>query len=399
MNSQSNKNIIDIPMDSMTAAYLLTRDREAVLDLDTWYNCLLTLTECSQLEDLEPRLHKYNVKMYTGPALLSALFPSDFQYRKGNVVISDGILTSGIITKDHFGTSSNSLIEAMYKRYGIQRTTVFLTDTPYMMNEYMYSNPFSVRYSDCLIEDPEHMKNIESNITNAKIAVSEIEKRREMRRNMERLKNMKENKLMYEQEEKEIINKLNTTRNIGVKISKELLGPNNGLNISALSKVKGDNFNIAQITALVGQQYISGKRLAKNMTGNTRCSPYFPPSDTSIESGGFCTGNFFTGLPPAEMYFLQVGGRENTVESSIKVSQSGYLSRKLGVNMNSIIIQQSMISKNSYGYIFQFSYADGFSSSELNFVETKSGPKLSFINLKSVVNQLNSSYGFASNLN
>ena len=399
INSQSNRNMVDIPMDSITAAYLLSRDRDGVIDPDTWYNCLVMLTECSQLEDLEVRLQKHSVKSFTGPALISALFPSDFQYKKGNVVISDGILTSGIITKDHFGTTSNSLIEAIYKRYGTERATVFLTDAPYMMNEYMYTNPFSIRYSDCLIEDPEHMKNIESNISNAKIAVSEIEKRRAMRRNMEKLKHMKENKLMYEQEEKEIINKLNTTRNIGVKISKELLGPNNGLNISALSKVKGDNFNIAQITALVGQQFINGKRPVKNMSGNTRCSPYFPPNSDTIESGGFCTGNFFTGLPPAEMYFLQVGGRENTVESSIKVSSSGYLSRKIFTNTQDITVHQSMLIRTTRGYIFQFSYADGFASNELNFVETKSGPKLSFINLKSVVNQLNSSYGFASNLN
>jgi DNA-directed RNA polymerase beta' subunit len=252
-----------------------------------------------------------------------------------------------------------------------------------------------VSYSDCLIEDAAtHSQMVAEKITAAAIGVNEIERKRELRRRKEKLKGKKENLLELEREEKEIISILNNTRNVGVRTAEKYLGPNNGFNISALSKVKGDNFNIAQIIDLVGQQFINSKRLPKAMTGGTRCSPYFAPGDTSIQSQGFCTGNFFEGLSPAEQFFLQTGSRENTVESTIKVPTSGDINHRMVKNFEDITLQNNGTVTNSRDRIFQFAYEDGFNSAEMTNIESRFGKSLSFMNFKIFADKLNVKYGY-----
>ncbi len=397
MNAQSNRNMINVHMDPVQAAFVLTRDKggNKILDDDVYYDCLEILSVKTQLIDLENRLNKYSVLSKSGYALMSALFEPDFFYSKGNVRIIEGVMVAGIITTDHLGTSSGSLIEAMYKQYGTDRASKFISDANLLLNRYALDVPFSVSYSDCLVDDFEsHKQMVTEKTIAAAIAVNQIEKNRELRRRKEILKGKKENLLEAEREEKEIISILNNTRNVGARTAEKYLGPNNGFNISALSKVKGDNFNIAQIIDLVGQQFINSKRLPKAMTGGTRCSPYFAPGDTSIESQGFCTGNYFEGLSPAEQFFQQTGSRENTVESTIKVPTSGDINHRMVKNFEDITLQNNGTVTNSRDRIIQFAYEDGFNSSEMNPMESRMGKNLSFMNFKVIADKLNVKYGY-----
>jgi DNA-directed RNA polymerase beta' subunit len=396
MSSQSNRNIMNVHMDPVQASYMMTRDRVAIMDDDDYFDCILLLTEVEQLTDLDIRLNKYNVTPKTGPALFSALFPRNFFYSKGNVRILEGILVTGTITKDHLGNSKNSLIAAIYDQYGPARAASFITDTNYLGNRYALAYPFSVKYSDCLIEGEEHEKLINEQLTSARIAANNVERQRELRNRADKLRGKKENQLEIEREEKEIINIVNTTRNIGVRVTEKILGPNNGLAISINSKVKGDVFNVAQITAIVGQQFLNNKRLPKQMTDESRCSPYFPPGDTSIEAQGFCSGNFFQGLRPAEQMFLQTGARENTIESIVKVPLNGDLAHRMAKNFEDITISNNGTITNSRDLIYQFSYEDTFATNEMNFVQNAEGEKLSFFNFKILADKLNTQYGYGS---
>lgn len=394
MNGQSNRNMLNVHMDPVQAAYMLTRDKTKIIDEDVYVDCLDIITEKSDFDTLSARCNKYGVMPKSGQGMFSALFPADFFYSKGNVRILEGVMTTGIITNDHLGTSSGSLTEAMYKQTGTTRTVAFITDANFMLNRYALEIPFSVKYSDCVVEDIEHRNMVNERITSAKIAVNEIERKRELRQTRERMLGRKSNDLETEREEKEIISVLNTTRNVGARTAEKYLGPNNGLNISISSKVKGDVYNISQIIDIVGQQFINSKRLPKAITRGTRCSPYFAPGDTSIESQGFCTGNFFDGLSPAEQFFLQTGGRENTVESTVKVPTSGDINHRMVKNYEDITLQNNGNVCNSRDRIIQFAYEDGFSSYESVPVETRQGKILSFVNLKVLADKLNVKYGY-----
>lgn len=397
MNAQSNRAMMNVHMDPVQAAYMMTKDKNKIIDEDDYNNCIQMLTVKDQLSSIAQRCNKYGILERSGHGLFSTLLPEDFFYSKGNVRIIEGVMVAGIITNANLGLSSNSLIEAAYKQYGKERAAAFITDANLLLNQYALAVPFSIRYSDCIIEEDEkHKQQVAEKVKAAELAVSQIERTRELRRRAEDLKGKKDNALETEREEKEIINILNSTRNVGAKTVKDYFGPDNGLNISITSKVKGDQFNIAQIIDLVGQQFIDSKRLPKLMTNKTRCSPYFAPNDTSIQSQGFCTGNYFEGLKPYEQFFTQSGSRENTVESMIKVPTSGDINHRMVKNFEDIILQNNGTVTNSRDRIIQFAYEDGFSSNEMIGVETRSGELLSFTNFKVLADKLNVKYGYAS---
>ena len=74
---------------------------------------------------------------------------------------------------------------------------------------------------------------------------------------------------------------------------------NNGFMISVESGAKGSLFNVFQMTGLLGQQYINGKRV-------TECR-----SQGTIFDQVFVVGSFGSGLSPKE-FFSHVGNRRTS---------------------------------------------------------------------------------------
>jgi DNA-directed RNA polymerase I subunit RPA1 len=66
--------------------------------------------------------------------------------------------------------------------------------------------------------------------------------------------------------------------------------------------------NFTQISSLLGQQELEGKRVPRMVSGKTL--PCFPPWDTSARAGGFIGDRFLTGLRPQEYYFHCMAGRD-----------------------------------------------------------------------------------------
>ena len=66
--------------------------------------------------------------------------------------------------------------------------------------------------------------------------------------------------------------------------------------------------NFTQISSLLGQQELEGKRVPRMSSGKTL--PCFPPWDPSARAGGFIGDRFLTGLRPQEYYFHCMAGRD-----------------------------------------------------------------------------------------
>lgn len=66
--------------------------------------------------------------------------------------------------------------------------------------------------------------------------------------------------------------------------------------------------NLIQISSLLGQQELEGKRVPRMVSGKTL--PCFTPWDTAPRAGGFISDRFLTGLHPQEYYFHCMAGRE-----------------------------------------------------------------------------------------
>lgn len=277
--------------------------------------------------------------LYTGHGLISMLFPSAFEYKCDNKMSPDkkpvkivrGVLIQGTLNKAALGSSSGSLIHHLYKDFGPSVGCDFVTNYQRFMNVLLERRGFSVGIGDCT---PKSTDVIQS----------------ELRKCFLQAKAVMETEQDLEVRENKIIGLLNEATNVGEKIAKDSLDPNNNFITMIVSGAKGSMFNIVHSTSAIGQQNIEGRRIPKNYGGRTlpcyigtpgsqHAPDNIPEPDEFMdeaeamaelfESRGFISSSFFSGLSPQEFFFLSAGGREGLIDTSVKTAKCGYLSRRL----------------------------------------------------------------------
>ncbi|KAK9909518.1 hypothetical protein WJX75_003467 [Coccomyxa subellipsoidea] len=133
--------------------------------------------------------------------------------------------------------------------------------------------------------------------------------------------------------------------------------PLNCLSLMTVSGAKGSNVNFSQISALLGQQELEGRRVPRMASGKTL--PCFAPFDPGARSGGFIGDRFLTGLRPQEYYFHCMAGREGLVDTTVKTSRSGYLQRCLIKNLEPLRVHYDhTVRDDCDGSIVQFAYGE-----------------------------------------
>lgn len=425
INAQSNKPTMGIVFDGPVGAMLLTQP-ETTVRAEDFYDALSYLTQREQLESLEERMNKYNIPYttpvqvgtrryriiegekveveaeetissaeqlieepiyetrFSGRALFSALLPEDFYYEgaKG-VIIQEGVLTNGVITKTHIGPERNSIIHVMAMNYPVGRVADFITDATFVLNRYLQEYGFSIGLSSCLVDDPEIEKIVKEKIEEARILV----------RSMGAIPDDPNEADKYEEQ---ILAYVGAPADaIGRELQTKLSKKYNALNIAALSGAKGKVSNLVQIAAFLGQQHISGGRIKAQMTYETRCLPWYRSGEESLESRGFCTSSFLKGLPPSQAYFHAMATREGLMGTAVSTGESGFMHRKAVKTLQDIKTAYDGSVRNIDNTVFEYIYGDdGFAPNKLQPVETKKGKFLSFFDAKNVTEQINRRYGF-----
>lgn len=84
--------------------------------------------------------------------------------------------------------------------------------------------------------------------------------------------------------------------------------PQNNLQLMVQSGAKGSTVNTMQISCLLGQIELEGKRPPVMISGKSL--PSFPAYEPSPRAGGFIDGRFMTGIQPQEFFFHCMAGRE-----------------------------------------------------------------------------------------
>ena len=99
-------------------------------------------------------------------------------------------------------------------------------------------------------------------------------------------------------------------KNKVMNMSGQLLSQNdnNGFMISIGSEAKESLFNVCQMTGLLGQQYINGKRLTDDMPQGT------------IFDQGFIVASFGSGLTPREFFNHARAGRTSLCDTALRTS-------------------------------------------------------------------------------
>lgn len=132
--------------------------------------------------------------------------------------------------------------------------------------------------------------------------------------------------------------------------------PNNCFSVMVLSGAKGSVLNHTQISNMLGQQELEGKRVPQMASGKTL--PSFIPYDPNPRAGGYIGDRFLTGLRTQEFFFHCMAGREGLIDTAVKTSRSGYLQRTLVKNMESLIVQYDFTVRENDGSIVQFLYGE-----------------------------------------
>lgn len=336
---------------------------------------------------------------FDGKLYFSLCLPSSFQYRRGDVLIQDGIMLSGQLTKEHIGGSSGSIIHVIYSDYGRDVCSKFVSDATHILDEYARKAGISVGiYDYCPTLGSER-----------KTDELEHERYRELTELNSKISDLPDSTKCNVEMKKRIENKVveyleQATNNIGIKILKDFIDEESGLTIMANSGAKGSSINIAHTTGIIGPQYERGHRIQYAISSGTRTTPYFIPNDRDVKARGFIFGNYGKGVTPADAAHASVPTRTAIVNTAVDVGTAGYLARKMSrfsadivASYSGSVVNNAEIpgsKKENISRIISLIYGDdGFDVSKLEMVKTPIGNVFLPVNVERVVSKINAEYG------
>lgn len=255
------------------------------------------------------------------------------------VYIDDGELLSGILCKKTLGTSPGSLIHMITLYHGSEKIIQFVDDLQQMVGEFNNQYGISIGLDDMKIPENNH-KNIEMIL---QLANEEIEKWKKQNLTDDELE-IKINKMLNDARKKA---SEDTLKNMSLYSSFKAL---------PLSGAKGSAVNPAQMTRLIGQNNVEGKRIPYSF--DDRCLPHCEHGDNSPEGRGFISHSYMAGLTPKEAFFHCCAGREGIIDTAIKTKDIGYLERRVVFGCQDTKVEYDNTVRNSQNEIIQFNYGE-----------------------------------------
>lgn len=368
MSNQNGKPNISIVQDSLIGLFYLSKDEWSIstLDRSQFMDLLMVMnkdknftTRVNDIRDIiTTTLQLSNVHVFNGKGLLSFLFPYDFDFEGlKDLYIKNGVFVSGILEKNVVSL----LIKTLFKDYGEQEVATFVDNIQFLTNKYLIERGFTINASDCL----NHSSSEE---------IKSLTKTAFMKATS--LKEATINPFIREQK---ILGALNACADQSMKKSKDSLTPLNNFKVTEESGSKGSIFNICQITSILGQQTIDGKRVYG----------LIHPQDNEFKNRGFVESSFVGGLRPREFLHHAMAGRKGVIDTALLTSVSGYGQRQ-GVKLNEDIkIYPDYTVRDVNGRLYQYIFGEvGYDPSQTIMVDGKQ----TFCNVYRLVRRLNRPY-------
>lgn len=392
MTAQSSKPNIVIVQDSLLGSFKMTNS-EVIMTKSQFYSVInyainVDGTPMNPPEIID-RIRHISVILkekgkrdypYTGKSVFSFCLPLDFNYESKNnadssepiVRIYRGVLYEGVINKTDVGGSHNSIIQCLYKEYGKDVTSTFIDNVQFLTNKWFDIFGFTVGIKDCIARKADEINTaVEKCFVEARTIsdTTQHEGVREVRINAA----------------------LSKARDLGLKMAKDSMDKRNNFIATVMAGSKGDFFNIAQITGLLGQQNIEGGRIPKHLNNGTRTLPHYPLDgkmsiDMEYESRGFVRNSFIHGLNPREFYLHAMTGRTGIIDTSTGTARSGYIQRRIVKIAEDLSVKYDGTVRNLDNNIYEFSYADN--GMDLTELVVKGGKNM-ICNVSRIVDKLN----------
>lgn len=285
-----------------------------------------------------------------------------------HVLIRNGELIKGYMDKTNVGATQYGLIHTCYELYGGETSSNLMSAFGRLSTVYLQSEGFTLGIRDILLDNKANldrkrliMESATVGDDSAKEALGiEFDVTVEQLEDKLREAHSDRNPLPMKKLDASMKSR---TDKIASSISSRCLPrglisrfPDNNLQMMIQSGAKGGTVNALQISCLLGQIELEGRRVPLSMSG--RSLPSFKPYDTSPKAGGFVTGRFLTGIQPQEFFFHCMAGREGLIDTAVKTSRSGYLQRCLIKHLEGITVHYDQTVRDSCGSVIQFLYGE-----------------------------------------
>ncbi|XP_058460201.1 DNA-directed RNA polymerase I subunit RPA1 isoform X2 [Malaya genurostris] len=305
------------------------------------------------------------------------------------VFIRNGELLVGILDKNHFGATPYGLIHCIYELYGGNCSSLLLSSLSRLFTYYLQWEGFTLGVRDILVQkhaDKKRTKIIKAcrmighataaSALNLPLNVSEEELNTKMIEAYAR--NPKFRSILDRKYKSALDTYTNLVNETCIPSGLITKFPENHLQLMVQSGAKGSTVNTMQISCLLGQIELEGKRPPLMISGKSL--PSFASFETSPKSGGFIDGRFMTGIQPQDFFFHCMAGREGLIDTAVKTSRSGYLQRCLVKHLEGLNVNYDMTVRDSDNSVIQFMYGeDGMDISKAQFIENSN--HLDFLDL------------------
>ena len=369
--SQQNGNTNTVLVqDNLTSLYLMTSEKELYISREYLFDMCLHLVDTDNKPWCISRIFKTFKRLGIVPEngcsniqVLSLCFPDTLSISHESYEIKNGLWITGFFTKKVM----SHLIKNVYLIYDEKITMELINNLQFISNQWLYHRGFSIGLEDCFT-NKQSQALIPETIIRCFTEANQLKDQ------------------IYHEGIREIRvqNSLNKARDIGLRIAKDGLHSNNNFLSTVNSGSKGDIFNIAQITGLLGQQNFRGKRIEKTMNHGRRSIYHYNfelNNDKDIyESRGFIRHSFLRGLNPREAYFHALPGREGITDTALGTGETGYMQRRIIKLMEDIHVANDMTIRDEANQIYQFYYGK-------NGTDTLGVPEI-----QDLVNEINNNY-------
>ncbi|GAA5858440.1 hypothetical protein JCM8547_007311 [Rhodosporidiobolus lusitaniae] len=290
---------------------------------------------------------------------------------EGEVLVHDGELLTGIIDKAQIGASPYGLVHSVYELYGPTSAGKLLSILSRLLTKYLQSRAFTCRMDDLVLtakgnaDRRQMLQTVNDKGLSAALEYTGLSSAdRSDPATADDLRNRLEEILRDDYKlaglDASVEGETNqvTTQLIKTCLPNGLVKPfpHNNMQTMTVSGAKGSNVNASQISCLLGQQSLEGRRVPLMVSGKSL--PSFKAFETAPRAGGFVAGRFLTGIRPQEYYFHCMAGREGLIDTAVKTSRSGYLQRCLIKHLEGLRVHYDHTVRNSDNSILQFHYGE-----------------------------------------
>ncbi|KAM9833161.1 DNA-directed RNA polymerase I subunit RPA1 isoform 2-T2 [Syngnathus typhle] len=302
------------------------------------------------------------------------------------VLIRQGELLVGVLDKAHYGSSAYGLVHCCYELYGGETSGNLLSCLARLFTAYLQLyRGFTLGVEDILVKPGANKKRKRIIKESLKIGTRALqtafnlppdvdEAEAKSRWQDAHLNPDQRDFSMADHKFKEVANQVNNDINkVCMPIGLHTSFPDNNLQLMVQSGAKGSTVNTMQISCLLGQIELEGRRPPLMPSGKSL--PCFQPYDPAPVAGGFVTGRFLTGIKPQEFFFHCMAGREGLVDTAVKTSRSGYLQRCIIKHLEGLVVQYDLTVRDSDGSVVQFLYGeDGLDIPKTKFLQARQFP-------------------------